>query len=77
MRNKDINSYLGLCKSINNKNFKGVELDSFKNEAGSSKFKISPQKWTKETNAIGMISKSGKYGGGNFTRNEIAFEFAS
>lgn len=77
MRNKDVISYLGLWESINNENFKGVEFDSFKNEAGSNKFKISPQKWIKETNAIGIISKSGKYGGGTFARSDIAFEFAS
>ena len=77
MRNKDVISYLGLWESIHNENFKGVEFDTFKNEAGSNKFKISPQKWIKETNAIGIISKSGKYGGGTFARSDIAFEFAS
>lgn len=77
MRNKDVISYLGLWESINNENFKGVEFDSFKNEAGSNKFKISPQKWIKETDAIGIVSKSGKYGGGTFARSDIAFEFAS
>ena len=56
MRNKDVISYLGLWESINNENFKGVEFDTFKNEAGSNKFKISPQKWIRETNAVGMIS---------------------
>ena len=60
MRNKDVISYLGLWESIHNENFKGVEFDTFKNEAGSNKFKISPQKWIRETNAIGIISKSGE-----------------
>ncbi len=76
MRNKDVISYLGLWESIHNENFKGVEFDTFKNEAGSNKFKISPQKWIKETNAIGMISKSGN-NGGTFVRSDIALEFAS
>lgn len=76
MRNKDVISYLGLWESINNENFKGVEFDTFKNEAGSNKFKISPQKWIKETNAVGMISKSGN-NGGTYARSDIAFEFAS
>ena len=49
----------------------------FKNEAGSNKFKISPQKWIRETNAIGIISKSGRYDGGTFAHSDIAFEFAS
>ena len=76
MRNKDVISYLGLWESINNDSFKGVEFDTFKNEAGSNKFKISPQKWIKETNATGMISKSGN-NGGTYARSDIAFEFAS
>ena len=76
MRNKDVISYLGLWESIHNENFKGVEFDTFKNEAGSNKFKISPQKWIKETNAIGMISKSGN-NGGTYARSDIALEFAS
>lgn len=76
MRNKDVISYLGLWESIHNEKFKGVEFDTFKNEAGSNKFKISPQKWIRETNAIGMISKSGN-NGGTYARSDIALEFAS
>ena len=62
---------------MNNKNFKGGEFATFKNEAGSNKFKMSPQKWIKETNAIGIVSKSGRYDGGTFAHPDIAFEFAS
>lgn len=76
MRNKDVISYLGLWESIHNENFKGVEFNTFKNEAGSNKFKISPQKWIRETNAIGIISKSGN-NGGTYARSDIALEFAS
>ena len=76
MRNKDVISYLGLWESIHNEKFKGVEFDTFKNEAGSNKFKISPQKWIRETNAIGIISKSGN-NGGTYARSDIALEFAS
>ncbi len=76
MRNKDVISYLGLWESINNEDFKGVEFDTFKNESGSNRFKISPQKWIKETNAIGMISKSGN-NGGTYAISDIALEFAS
>lgn len=76
MRNKDVISYLGLWESVNNENFKGVEFDTFKNEAGSNKFKISPQKWINETNAIGIISKSGN-DGGTYAHSDIALEFAS
>lgn len=76
MRNKDVIAYLGLWEKLNNENFKGVEFDTFKNEAGSNKFKISPQKWIKETNAIGIISKSGN-NGGTYAVSDIALEFAS
>ena len=77
MRNKEVISFLGLWESMNNKNFKGGEFATFKNEAGSNKFKMSPQKWVKETNAIGIVSKSGRYDGGTFAHPDIAFEFAS
>ena len=77
MRNKEVISFLGLWESINNENFKGGEFDTFKNEAGSNKFKMSPQKWIRQTNAIGIISKSGRYDGGTFAHSDIAFEFAS
>ncbi len=77
MRNKEVISYLGLWESIHNENFKGGEFATFKNEAGSNKFKMSPQKWINQTNAIGIISKSGRYDGGTFAHSDIAFEFAS
>ena len=65
-----------MWEKLNNENFKGVEFDTFKNEAGSNKFKISPQKWIKETNAIGIISKSGN-NNGTYACSDIALEFAS
>lgn len=76
MRNKDVISYLGLWERINNENFKGHEFTTFENEAGKHSFYMSPQKWIKETNAIGIISKSGN-NGGTFAHSDIAFEFAS
>lgn len=75
MRNKDVISYLGLWEKINNEKFKCVEFDTFENEAGSNKFKISPQKWIKETNAIGIISKSDN-NDWTFVHADIALEFA-
>lgn len=77
LRNKETISFLGIWEELNNKNFKVVEFDQFKNEAGRNAFTMSPQKWIRETNAIGMVSKSGKYGGGTFAQSDIAFEFAS
>ena len=76
MRNKEVISYLGLWETLNNKEFKGGEFAPFENEAGSNTFKMSPQKWIKTTNAIGIISKSGN-NGGTFAVSDIAFEFAS
>ena len=63
MRNKDVIAYLGLWEKLNNENFKGVEFTTFENSAGRNSFYMSPQKWVKETNAIGIISKSGNNGG--------------
>ena len=77
MRNKEVISYLGLWESMHNEKFKGGEFATFKNDAGSNTFKMSPQKWIRETNAIGIISKSGRYNGGTFADPDIAFEFAS
>ena len=77
MRNKDVVSYLGLWEIINNMNFNRVEFDTVKKEAGSNAFKISPQRWIKQTNAIGMVSKSGRFNCGTFAHTDIALEFAS
>ena len=76
MRNKDVILYLGLRETINNKNFKGHEFETFKNESGKNSFYMSPQNWIKETEAIGIISKSGN-NGGTYAISDIAFEFAS
>ena len=76
MRSKNTIEFLGLWEELHNSNFKGVEFDSFKNEAGSNSFVLSPQKWIKSTNAIGLVSKSGR-SGGTFAHQDIAFEFAS
>ncbi len=76
MRSKSTIEFLGLWEKLNNPNFKGVEFDSFKNEAGANAFTMSPQKWIESTDAIGVISKSGR-NGGTFAHKDIAFEFAS
>lgn len=76
MRRKDTIEFLGLWELLHNSNFKGVEFDAFKSEAGANAFTLSPQKWIENTNAIGIVSKSGRYGG-TFAHSDIAFEFAS
>ena len=68
--------YLGAWEQLYNPNFKLVEFDQFKSEAGTNAFVLSPQKWIESTNAIGLISKSGR-GGGTYAHKDIAFEFAS
>ncbi len=76
MRSKDTIEFLGLWEQLHNDLFKGVEFDSFRNQAGSNAFTLSPQKWIESTNAIGIVSKSGR-NGGTFAHSDIAFEFAS
>ena len=73
---KNTIEFLGLWESINNPNFKGVEFDAFKNEAGSNAFTLSPKRWVESTNAIGIVSKSGKCGG-TYAHKDIAFKFAA
>ena len=68
--------FLALWEYMYNPNVKGVEIDTFKSEAGHHYFTMSPQRWIKETNAIGIISKSGN-NGGTYAHPDIAFEFAS
>jgi hypothetical protein len=69
--------YLGLWEVLNNPNFKPHIYEGFKSESAKPHFWMSPQKWINETNAIGMISKSGRYGGGTFAHSDIAFKFAA
>jgi len=76
MRSKNTIELLGLWEKLNNPNFKQVEFDLFKNEAGFNHFVLSPQKWISNTNAIGLQSKSGRYGG-TYAHIDIALEFAS
>lgn len=76
LRVRDTIEFLGLWETIHNPNFKGVEFDSFRKEAGTNAFTLSPQRWIENTNAIGIVSKSGR-GGGTFAHPDIAMEFAS
>ena len=76
LRVRDTIEFLGLWETIHNPNFKGVEFDPFRKEAGTNAFTLSPQRWIENTNAIGIVSKSGR-GGGTFAHPDIAMEFAS
>ena len=68
---------MGIWEQMHNADFKRAEFDSFKNEAGDNSFSMSPDKWIKSTNAIGIRSKRGRYDGGTYAHKDIAFEFAS
>ncbi len=76
IRNRNTIEYLGLWERINNPNFKPVEFDGFKHQAGLNTFVLTTKQWIEGVNAIGIISKSGKYGG-TYAHKDIAFEFAS
>lgn len=76
LRNRSTIEFLGLWEIMNNEEFKLVDFDQFKQEAGSNGFVLSPQKWINSTDAIGLRSKSGRYGG-TYAHKDIAFEFAS
>jgi len=69
--------FIGIWEQMHNPDFKLVEFDQFKSQAGVNSFVLSPEKWIKSTRAIGMRSKAGRYGGGTFAHKDIAFEFAS
>ena len=76
MRSRSTIELLGLWEGLSNPDFKPLEFERFKNEAGSNYFVLSPQRWIEATNAIGLVSRSGRYGG-TFAHADIAFEFAS
>jgi len=76
MRGRDVIEFLGLWETLHNLNFKPLEFEGFKNQAGANAFTMSPKKWIEATDAIGIVSKAGRYGG-TYAHSDIAFEFAS
>ena len=76
MRNRNTIEYLGIWETIFNPDFKPIEFDRFKMEAGLNAFTLSPKKWIDSTGAIGILTRSGR-GGGTFAHKDIAFKFAS
>jgi len=77
LRRKDTIEYIGLWEKLNNPDFKLVEFDQFREEAGHNYFTMSPKKWIDSVKAIGIISKSGKYDSGTYAHKDIALQFAS
>ena len=76
MRNRNTVEFIGLWETLNNPNFKPVEFDTFRKQAGLNSFNLTPKKWIEATNAIGLISKAGRYGG-TYAHKDLAFEFGS
>ena len=77
MRLRSTVEFLGLWEQLNNENFNSVEFDRFRIESGSNSFVLTPTKWIKMTNAIGIKAGRGKYSAGTFAHRDIALEFAS
>jgi hypothetical protein len=76
MRNRNTIELLGFWETIYNSNFKPIEFEGFRKQAGLNSFVMTPKKWIETTNATGIVSKSGRYGG-TFAHKDIALEFAS
>lgn len=76
LRNRNTIEFLGIWEKLNNPDFNPIEFEGFRNRAGLNSFVLTAKQWIEKTNAIGIISKAGRYGG-TFTHKDIAFEFAS
>ena len=77
MRNRNTLEFLGIWEQMNNPDFKGIEFDTFRKEAGLNSFSMTPRKWIDATGAIGIQSRAGRYNSGTFAHRDIAFEFGS
>jgi len=76
LRNRNTIEFLGIWEQLNNPDFKPVEFDGIRMQAGLNSFTLTPKQWIEKTGAIGIISKAGRYGG-TYAHKDIAFEFAS
>ena len=76
LRNRDVIEFLGLWERLHNSNFKPLEFEGFRKQAGTNAFTMSPKKWIDTTGAIGIVSKAGRYGG-TYAHSDIAMSFAT
>jgi hypothetical protein len=76
MRNRNTIEFLGLWEQLNNPDFKSIEFDGFRSQAGLNSFTLTPKLWVENTAAVGIVSKAGRYGG-TYAHKDIAFEFAA
>ena len=77
MRNRNTIEFLALWEELHNPNFNRVQFDTVKTEAGLNRFIMTPTKWIQQMNAIGIVVKSGRYGGGTYAHTDIAMSFAT
>ena len=76
MRNRDVIEFLGLWERLHNPDCNPLEFEGFRKQAGANAFTMSPKKWIETTNAIGIVSKAGRYGG-TYAHSDIAMSFAT
>jgi len=76
LRNRNTIEFLGIWEQLNNPDFNPIEFDGIKKQAGLNSFVLTAKQWIEKTKAIGLVSKTGRYGG-TFAHKDIAFEFAS
>lgn len=77
MRNRNTIEFLGVWEQLHNPDFNRVQFEAVKNEAGLNRFVMTPTKWIEQMNSIGIVSKSGRYGGGTYAHSDIAMSFAT
>ncbi len=76
LRNRNTIEFLGIWEQLNNSDFNSIEFDGIRKQAGLNSFSLTAKRWIEATNAVGLTSKAGRYGG-TFAHKDIAFEFAS
>ncbi len=76
MRNRNTIEFLGIWEQLNNPDFNSIEFDGIRHQAGLNSFSLTPKRWIRQTGAVGIVSKTGRYGG-TYAHKDIAFEFAS
>lgn len=76
LRNRNTLEFVGIWEQLNNPAFNPVEFDGIRKQAGLNSFTLTPKQWVEATNAVGIRSKAGRYGG-TYAHKDIAFEFAS
>lgn len=76
LRNRNTIEFLGIWEQLNNPAFNSIEFDGIRNQAGLNSFSLTPKRWIAQTGAVGIVSKTGRYGG-TYAHKDIAFEFAS